>query len=252
MVPQVAWLSDLGFPAWGLHGLAWIGGFEILRRGEEWKNCSKALLVAAVLCLGLTYTTKADSIAVSGSSSADTFTGVDIFAVTPTLNPFGVTPIICPGLGVACNQGVFGTSSPTFEVVDGYSSIPGGGFSITETTPSGNGNTVSVSSNTALQLLAGYCGSTSSIFTPGAAALTVNPGTECTSAGSFIVNGQQLASRRRHIDQYLGNGTFSVTDNSFEMAFQLTSQLPPSTPEPSSLLMLGSGLFEVGRVGLTT
>jgi len=200
----------------------------------------KSIVLASVLCLGLSYTAKADLIPVSGSTSSDSFTGVDVYSVTGSLNPFGVTPSICPGTLVACNQSEFGGGFEVATVTFGT----GGAFTITETTP-GGGHTVSVSGVTPLATISGYCASATSIFTPGASALTVGTGTECTSssASSWTVNGNSQSGAA--ILSYLGNGVFSVVDNSIEIAFQLTTT---STPEPSSLLMLGSGLL--GLMGL--
>jgi len=206
----------------------------------------KGIALASVLCLGLTYSAKADAITPSvGTATSDTFTGVDIYAVTGSLNPFGVTPIICPGTGSACAQNVFGTTTPVFEVAT-VAFTSGGGFTVTETTPAGSGNTLSVVGTTPLITIAGYCTSASSIFTTGASALTVGTGTECTAdaAGTFKVNGNSNGTGSA-ILTYLGNGVFSVTDNSFQVAFQLTTT---PTPEASSLLMLGSGLL--GLMGL--
>jgi len=228
----------------------------------------KTLTVVLVLCFGLSYIAKADSFTGASVTGGVQFTGVDVYDVTTnsSSNPFGVTASSCPGTAPsACAFNLESTAgSGTFEVAT-VTFFSDGGFIINPTT--GSNATGSASGHTSGTWENGTAPGTS-IYTVSGTSLggltagkseTANasaiPSAFCPSPSSatgwcFDGNGQGGVA----VLTYLGNtdpkglaGVFTATDNSEEVVFALTSA-PISTPEPSSLFMLGVGLL--GLIGL--
>jgi len=229
------------------------------------------LAVVLALCLGMSYVAKADSFTGVSVTGGVQFTGIDVYDVTTNSasNPFGVTASSCPGtapspcafnLETTAGAGAFEVATVTF-----FSS---GGFIINPTT--GSNATGSASGHTSGAWENGTA-PTSSIFTASGTTLggltagtseIANPSTipamfcanQQSSTTGWCFNGNDQGGIGTL--KYLGNtdpkgisGVFTATDNSEEVIFALTSA-SISTPEPSSLLMLCSGLLGLMGLGL--
>jgi len=232
----------------------------------------KTLTVVLMLCVGMSYVAKADSFTGVGVTGGVQFTGVDVYDVNTNSasNPFGVTASSCPGtapnpcafnLESTAGSGAFEVATVTF-----FSS---GGF-IINPAAAGSNATGSASGHTSGTWENGTAPA-SSIFTATGTTLggltagtseTANPSTipamfcanQQSSTTGWCFNGNDQGGVGTL--QYLGNtdpkgisGVFTATDNSEEVVFALTSA-PTSTPEPSSLLMLGVGLLGLMGLGL--
>jgi hypothetical protein len=231
----------------------------------------RVLAGVVVLCFAMAHPAKADSITGVSVTGGVQFTGVDVYDVNTNSasNPFGVTASSCPGtapspcffnLETTAGTGTFEVATITF--------FSDGGFIINPTT--GSNATGSASGHTSGTWENGTAPA-SSIFTASGTTLgglsaggkeTANPSTvpamfcanQQNSTTGWCFNGNDQGGVG--ILQYLGNtdpkgisGVFTATDNSEEVVFALTSA-PTSTPEPSSLLMLGSGLLGLMGWGL--
>lgn len=188
-----------------------------------------SILAAGLLCLGTLQSAKADA----------------IYTVTVT----NVTTGYC--MGGLCSQTILGVGGSETATVDFGSN---GAFTLTETSKSlGTGTASAVDASlpaSSLEMLTlGYspdpviCSTTTPNFTVSGTTLTPGSGSECSASLAFTFPGSLIASQSGGWLTYDGSNTWTLTDNSFALTFTTTS-----TPEPSSLLMLGSGLL--GLMGL--
>jgi PEP-CTERM motif len=199
----------------------------------------KCLVLAALLFIGTAYSAKADTFSATANGNGSKFTGVNVYWLDnhASSNPFGLT-IACSN---GCNADPFTTGGPppfgvgTVVFWDsGFSGGPGfllsgiagdsvsidGGGSTLFTGTESNPTFGTTAANTTETYTTNATGFTSGICAAGL----------CNSypaAGSITLT-------------YEGNGIFEVTDTSLNYVFSLA---PTATPEPSSLLMLGSGLL---------
>jgi len=221
---------------------------------ERWKmrKFTKTLILAFGLCFAISYAAKADSFTGTPGTGSVTFTGVDVYDVNSNSasNPYGLTQVTCPGGACGANLGGnFEVASITF--------FSDGGFVIRNTANAPNGDSEGAWEN-------GTAPGTS-IFTVSGATLgslvahtseTANPSSFpmafCPSVSTptgWCFNGTDQGGDS--VLTYQGtvngiSGVFTASDNSEEVAFNLTSI---SSPEPSSLLMLGSGLLGLFGLG---
>ncbi len=232
-----------------VHLLGFWFGVKILGRGDTMGKFKRISLLgvaaSALFCLGFASSANADSFTpTSASGGTITFSSVKVYYVdaTASANPWSVTST-CP---VGCNANPFGSDASTpFETEtvtftdaangasqNGLTITGAGALSVYLGNPSGSsifasGNTdnpmlvnVGATAGWATQVGNSWCGPTG-----------------CNNAGASL----KLVS-----EGALGD-VFVLTDDSFALAFQLGSA---TTPEPSSLLMLGSGLLGLMGLGL--
>jgi len=203
------------------------------------KILKASLMVAGLLCLGVLQSAKADAF------TGTTFTGVTIYYVgsSATENPFGLTN----SCGACANADPFGTGTNAFELGtvtfgSGTLTVTTANLSAAETSPTGTStanltvgaNVTAIASGTAALL-----GTPVETWGTQASGSAWCDGTACNDSGAnlyFLPSGGSAT----------GN-VFYLQDNSLALAFQLG---PTSTPEPSSVLMLGGGLLGLMGLGL--
>lgn len=207
----------------------------------------RGFLALGICCLTMAVASKADTLTPSSfaSDTSATFDNVQIYYVdaNPSANPWGIVST-CPS---GCNANPLGSDSSTpfttenitFRDSTGSATagldVTGGVFTIhsygsTSLFTSGTDSAPQIT-GTAKTTLATYTAATDS-FCANAA---------CNNGGdpAIVVGLSQIAP-----------DVFTVTSSSLEIAFSLGSGPATSTPEPSSLLMLGSGLFGMLGLGL--
>ena len=195
------------------------------------RSVTKFAVVVLLLSCGAAV--RADSFtATSSSPGSSTFSNINVYYLNTqaSSNPFGLT-IPCSS---GCNPNPFTTGTP-----------PSGIETVTlfDTTHSG-GAGFSISGITADQVTA--MGS-ASIFMGTDANPNVTVGASISDTGTICAASACNGPSSPITLTYKGSGIFEVTDTSLNYVFSLSNSTT-STPEPSTLLLLGSGLL--GLVGL--
>jgi hypothetical protein len=214
----------------------------------------KFVAVVVLLLLSGLHTAKADSFTPSSSTSTTSvFSNVLVYYVTANAasNPWGLTNILAnPVSGVLGNSGGQATSTETVALIE-----------------NANGNFFDIqvgSSKSGSIFFTQFFGNSTNKgipFTGTTANPNINPNTwtfnsstdtSCylNTVSSPVCNGPASSPLGISVLQTPGGvDVFSLQDSSIEVAFALTPGTV-STPEPSSLLMLGSGLIGLMGLGL--
>jgi hypothetical protein len=212
----------------------------------------KVLSVATLVCFGAIAakadTFSATAVAASGGNvgGAEFTANVYFLNANPASNPFGLTGSNCGSLGSdTCNGNPFSAHGFTIgafpgqsaTVIFGNSTTPG--FALLGGTLDG----VAVTG-------------TSSLYTGPDNAPTMTVGSSVFyQSGAYFDNGacngtaagcnnSPTPVKLTYVEDINGMAVFTLTDTSFDYVFSI----PTSTPEPSSLLMLGSGVL--GLLGM--
>jgi hypothetical protein len=206
----------------------------------------KTLAAALVLCLGLTHATRADTFVPNDPASTGTlaiFDNVHVYGVdtSSNANPWGILCSTYQGASCLGNNDVIHTgadASQAFELAT--VTFTSNGFTIVPNTPATDKGSASVSSG----ISSIYSSSNLSPLQVLLNTTVTANGTWCTRTGCNTPGPGTI-----RLINALGTDVFVAVDDSFGMAFTLTST-PITTPEPSSLLMISSGLLGLMGLGL--
>ena len=204
----------------------------------------KTLAIASVLCIALTYTTKADSFTPDpGSTSTQAnFANVQVYGVdnSTNANPWGILCSTyqganCNGTNNVIHAGA--DASQAFELAT--VTFTPNGFSIVQNSPATDKGSATTTGDSSI-----YASSNLSPLQVLLNTQVTANGTWCTASGCNGPSPVGIGTLR--LINVNGTDVFVGIDDSFGLAFAV----PTSTPEPSSLLMLGLGLLGLMGLGL--
>jgi hypothetical protein len=217
----------------------------------------KILSVASLVCLGA-ITAKADTFSATavtpsgGNLGGAEFTAnVYFLDNNPASNPFGLTGSNCGSPAPAastCNGNPFSAHGFTIgafpgqaaTVIFGDSATPG--FDLLGSTLDG----VAITGATSL-----FTGPDSSPTMTVGSSVFYTSGTyfdngACNGNSGGLCSGPSDTVKLTYVEDVSGLAVFTLTDTSFDYVFSI----PTNTPEPSSLLMLGSGVLGLLGMGI--